>query len=209
MGTCAECGEGMDTTYDCHDCGNAFCVDCRLPDDHDCTPATAAATASDGGTATVESPSVSLPSLPRITVLLPVWRAIPWQIHALAALLLPVLAIPMLIVVQRPLFSFIVAGMSPVFLAQHVYHERVAHAIAAENSENSGTDKNEDAAADGSETTAWTPSWTYYIPLAIMLVFTLISQPSFFLAAGGLFGFVAAVVYLLQKRRHGARFLSR
>lgn len=36
MATCPECGTATDTLYDCPDCGDEFCVDCRLPQDHEC-----------------------------------------------------------------------------------------------------------------------------------------------------------------------------
>jgi hypothetical protein len=41
MTTCPACGEAVDTRYECRDCGEKHCVDCRLPADHDCVIETA------------------------------------------------------------------------------------------------------------------------------------------------------------------------
>jgi len=98
---CTECGDEVGTTYDCSDCGEAFCVDCRLPDDHDCD----AQIEQDGGsepgaTTATTAESFSLPSGPRIETFLPIWRAVPWQGHALLSLL-------------------------PLYIGFHIYHERL------------------------------------------------------------------------------------
>jgi len=36
VNVCRSCGEQADSLYDCPECSDAFCVDCRLPADHDC-----------------------------------------------------------------------------------------------------------------------------------------------------------------------------
>jgi len=188
MGTCAECGDAVGTTYDCRDCGEAFCVDCRLPDDHVCTTGDRAATgatdggATDGGGTTVPS-SVSFPTPPRITALLPIWRAIPWQLHALLAIIL--------------------VPISPVLLAWHVYHERVADAIAAETRV-AGDHGSDDASADDE----WTPSWVYYFPAVLFGIAAAVGNVQLVAVLGGLPGVVGAVIYVVQKRRHGAALLS-
>ncbi|MFB6179539.1 MAG: AN1-type zinc finger protein, partial [Halorientalis sp.] len=196
MATCAECGDTVGTTYDCYDCGESFCVDCRLPDDHECTATTDetetdAAAASDGGTA-ADLQSLSLPSGPRITVLLPVWRAIPWQMQALLAFVSPVLAVVVAFKLRVPLAPYVLGALSPVVLAQHVYHERVADAVTTE----------------AGEAGAWTPSWTYYIPLVVMIAIVPISEPNFFVTMGALAAMVGTLIYVVQKRRHGDSLLS-
>ncbi|SDF02560.1 B-box zinc finger protein [Halorientalis regularis] len=104
---CPSCEAEVSNTYDCRDCGDAYCVDCRLPDDHECDAEVE--TEADGGTrAAGGSPdfSLSMPSGPEITVLVPVWRVLPWWVYvALAVVLFP---------------------LTTVILAFQVYHERVA-----------------------------------------------------------------------------------
>lgn len=203
MATCAECGDEVGTSYDCRDCGDAFCVDCRLPGDHECMP-TQDASAPDGGTTTATPSRISLPSAPRITTLLPLWRAVPWQIHVLLAIAL------------APLPPLIGIQLSPFVLGYHVYHERVASSLtraeASEDVENESKDaegKPEDA--DGSEEAAgsWTPSWGYYFPILIFLSAIPIGQPSFYFTIGGIAGIIASLIYAVQKLRHGASLLSR
>jgi hypothetical protein len=103
---CPSCENEVSTTYDCRDCGGTYCVDCRLPDDHECDAETE--TEADGGTRTAEGTqglSLSIPSGPRITTLVPVWRLLPWWVYVgLAVVLFP---------------------LTTVILALQVYHERV------------------------------------------------------------------------------------
>ena len=101
---CPSCENAVSNTYGCRDCGGTFCVDCRLPDDHEC----AATVEADGGTRTAGDPwdlSVTVPAGPRITAFVPAWRVLPWWVYVLLA------------VVLFPLTT--------VILAQQVYHERV------------------------------------------------------------------------------------
>jgi len=46
MPTCPACESNVETLYDCRQCGGSFCVDCRLPDDHECAGETADQTSS-------------------------------------------------------------------------------------------------------------------------------------------------------------------
>ncbi len=171
MATCAECGDGVETAYACRDCGDDFCVDHRLPDDHECASATETAVdATDGGTVK-SSPSFSLPTGPRITAFLPVWQKIPWPVHALLAIVL--------------------VPVSPLVLGYHVYHERVAHALAAERAES-----HED------ESDAWLPSRVYYFPILLLVVARLIGNLGIVIAMGGIPGMIATIVYVVQKWRH-------
>lgn len=190
MATCAECGDGMDTTYDCRDCGEAFCVDCRLPGDHECTPSTESVSGStDGGSTPAASQSISMPKPPRITALLPVWRLLPWQVHALLAIVL--------------------VPVSPLVLAQHVYHERVAAAIAAETDGSTAETADDDATGQTDEPAdSWTPSWVYYFPVLLFGVAALVGNAQFIVAFGGVSGLIASLVYVVQKRRHGASLLE-
>lgn len=98
---CTECGDEVGSTYDCRDCGAAFCVDCRLPEDHDCAAQVEHDGGADVGAAANEAAeSFSLPSGPRVEALLPAWRAIPWQVHAVLSLV-------------------------PFYIIFHIYHERL------------------------------------------------------------------------------------
>ena len=103
---CPSCETEVSNTYDCRDCGGSFCVDCRLPDDHECDAAMEAE--ADGGTQAVgdlSDLSLSIPSGPAITALVPVWRLLPWWAYALLAVVL--------------------VPLTTVILALQVYHERV------------------------------------------------------------------------------------
>ena len=46
METCPSCGEQANSLYECHDCKQGHCVECRLPESHDCEPVAAAPTES-------------------------------------------------------------------------------------------------------------------------------------------------------------------
>jgi len=107
MGTvvCEACGDEVSTTYDCRDCGEEYCVDCRLPTEHDCSAQEVEETAQTPREDPLESMDLSLPAGPRIDVFLPVWRLLPWQAYVgLAIVLFPI---------------------TPLVLALHVYHERM------------------------------------------------------------------------------------
>ncbi|RXK51964.1 AN1-type zinc finger domain-containing protein [Halorientalis pallida] len=103
---CPSCETEVSNTYDCRNCGDAYCVDCRLPDDHDCDAEVEAE--ADGGTPAagdMSDLSLSIPAGPKITAFVPVWRLLPWWVYAaLAVVLIP---------------------LSTVILALQVYHERV------------------------------------------------------------------------------------
>jgi hypothetical protein len=103
---CPSCEAEVSNTYDCRDCGGAYCVDCRLPDEHECTAGIEAE--ADGGTRTGDGTpdlSLSLPSGPEIRAFLPVWRVLPWWAYVL--------------------FAVVLAPLTTVILAQQVYHERL------------------------------------------------------------------------------------
>lgn len=36
MHTCQSCDSAVENEYDCPDCGEGYCVDCRVPSDHAC-----------------------------------------------------------------------------------------------------------------------------------------------------------------------------
>ncbi len=103
---CPSCENEVSNTYECRDCEGAFCVDCRLPDDHECDAEIEAE--ADGGTRTADEPwdlTLSIPAGPRVTALVPIWRLLPWWAYVLLAIVL----IP----------------LNTLILALQVYHERV------------------------------------------------------------------------------------
>lgn len=107
--SCPSCGDRVENTYNCRDCGDAFCVDCRLPGDHDCV--------SEGGNDSSEPASASDDSFwasveeslaPFHDAMRPLargWRKIPWPI--------PVV------------LSVVVVPLSWFIFAAHVYAERL------------------------------------------------------------------------------------
>lgn len=48
MPTCQACTEGVDALYECRECGDEFCVDCRLPAAHTCEQPLETTAGSDG-----------------------------------------------------------------------------------------------------------------------------------------------------------------
>ncbi|MFD1585789.1 AN1-type zinc finger protein [Halorientalis brevis] len=188
MASCAECGDGIETAYDCRDCGDAFCIDHRLPGDHECASGTEdTVDVTDGGVVT-EPTSLSLPDGPRVTLFLPVWRKIPWPIFPLLGVVLVPASVLALVFAPVALLGVALVPLSPLVLGLHVYHERLAHALAAESGEG--------------EPDAWRPSGVYYFPVALLVFSRLIGDLGIVIAMGAIPGLIASIVYAVQKLRH-------
>lgn len=48
MAQCPSCGDDVENLYECGECGVDHCVDCRLPDEHDCEPSETTSEAAGG-----------------------------------------------------------------------------------------------------------------------------------------------------------------
>lgn len=106
--SCPSCGDRVENTYNCRDCGDAFCVDCRLSDDHDCVSG-GGADASESSSSESFWASVEESLAPFHDAMRPLarrWRTIPWPI--------PVV------------LSVVVVPLSWFLFAAHVYAERMA-----------------------------------------------------------------------------------
>jgi len=107
MGTvvCESCGDQVDNTYDCRDCGDGYCIDCRLPADHECPEHEQEGSTEQRTGDPLEGLDLNIPTGPRVDVFLPVWRLLPWQAHVT--------------------ITYLLAPLSPLLLAVHAYHDRM------------------------------------------------------------------------------------
>lgn len=105
--SCPSCGDRVENTYNCRDCGDAFCVDCRLPGDHDCVSregTDSSASASSGSFWAALDESLA-PFHDAMRPLARHWRKVPWPIPAV--------------------LSVVVIPLSWFIFAAHVYAERL------------------------------------------------------------------------------------
>jgi hypothetical protein len=176
---CAECEEGVDTTYDCRECGDAYCVDCRVPTDHDCEGGTVdesirGSGASGEGLVT----SWSIPEGPRIETFLPVHRVIPWPVAALLiALVVPLVLVAASVTVYEPLLFGL--ALPAILIGIQAYHERLV--------------------ADEDE---WRPTRLFYLPaLLFVFAFALPAFDAFFaIVLGYFFGLIGTAAYVVGKK---------
>jgi hypothetical protein len=180
---CDSCGDEVDTTYDCRECGDAYCIDCRLPADHECESIVNQEDET-GPEDPLESMSFSMPSGPRIELLLPVWKRIPWQVPiVLIGALFPISMVVGLQALPPSWFVFSILGamlLTVLLLGLSVYHERLL------------------ATADD-----WHPSGVYYFPIVILFLSVYMSNVGGIVAAGGtyFFALAGAIVFTYRKRQ--------
>lgn len=147
--SCPSCGDRVENTYDCRQCGDAFCIDCRLPDDHECVSETDGADSESELVTSVRRSVASFDEAMRPAARR--WRTVPWPIPVLLSVVVfPPSWLIYWGVVPWPVPTVLAAAALPLswlIFGAHVYAERLTPAGAA-----------------------WTPSRVYYLPTVTAVV---------------------------------------